>query len=36
MYLIVGLGKPGTGYKNSRHNLGFKTVDLLCTQLDLH
>lgn len=34
--MIVGLGNPGTGYKNSRHNLGFKVVDLLCTKLDLH
>jgi len=34
--LIIGLGNPGTAYKNSRHNLGFKTVDLLCTQLGLH
>jgi len=34
--LIIGLGNPGTVYKNSRHNLGFKTVDLLCTQLGLH
>jgi PTH1 family peptidyl-tRNA hydrolase len=34
--LIIGLGNPGTAYKNSRHNLGFKTVDLLCNQLGLH
>ena len=34
--MIIGLGNPGTVYKNSRHNLGFKTVDLLSTQLDLH
>ena len=34
--MIIGLGNPGTVYKNSRHNLGFKTVDLLSTQLGLH
>ena len=34
--MIIGLGNPGTAYKNSRHNLGFKTVDLLCNQLGLH
>ena len=34
--MIIGLGNPGAGYKNSRHNLGFKTIDLLCTQLGLH
>jgi PTH1 family peptidyl-tRNA hydrolase len=33
--LIIGLGNPGTAYKDSRHNLGFKTVDLLCNQLGL-
>ena len=34
--MIVGLGNPGLEYKNSRHNLGFKVVDLLSTKLYLH
>ena len=26
-YIIAGLGNPGTDYENTRHNIGFMTVD---------
>lgn len=29
MYIIVGLGNPGRKYENTKHNLGFITLDLL-------
>lgn len=32
MKLIVGLGNPGTGYKDSRHNIGFMAVDSLADE----
>ena len=33
MKLIVGLGNPGAEYQNTRHNLGFITIDYLADQL---
>ena len=29
MYLIVGLGNPEEEYKNTRHNMGFNTINKL-------
>ena len=34
-WLIVGLGNPGVEYENTRHNLGFKLVDLLASEFDI-
>jgi len=35
VYIIVGLGNPGKRYEDTRHNIGFKTIDALADKLNI-
>ena len=34
--LVVGLGNPGKQYENTRHNMGFKTLDIIAQKLEVY
>lgn len=36
MYVIVGLGNPGTEYRNTRHNVGFNTIEILADKYNIN
>jgi PTH1 family peptidyl-tRNA hydrolase len=35
MWIITGLGNPGSKYEKTRHNVGFLVIDRLCQQYDI-
>lgn len=38
MFIIAGLGNPGKNYDNTRHNIGFETLDAIADKygIDIH
>ena len=35
-YLILGIGNIGPEFENTRHNIGFDTIDKIETELKIH
>lgn len=35
MKIVVGLGNPGKEYENTKHNVGFLTIDILAEKLNV-
>ena len=35
MYIIIGLGNPEKDYSNTRHNMGFDTINKLAKQFEI-
>lgn len=35
MYIIAGLGNPGSRYEHTRHNVGFEVIDILADHIGI-
>ena len=36
MYLVAGLGNPGTQYEMTRHNIGFEVIDYIADKYNVN